>query len=396
MNAEERVLKTVNHEEPDKVPAFETTITNKALENYYEITFGTSTREIYASLAKMGKKGDELLKKGYENLDLIKRVMRPLYEFHRKAKLDLTLSISSNYPRIILEKGIGYIDEYGRIFKYESYVDKEGNETIIGGYHGGHLKGFEDYESWEQPDPHWEARYLNFKGGREVQEEMKNEVFSIPSVGALMECSWESFGLEVFSKILAKPKQAKRVFDDRGEFTLEIVKRLAEDDAKLILLWDDYGYKNGLFMSPRMYRKYILPWIKRICDAAHKHDSKIMLHSDGDLMEIFEEIITSGVDILNPIEPTTANPEYDIFKLNEKYGDKLTFCGNLSPVLLATGEIFEIESYTKLLIRELAPGGGYIFSSGHSINPAVTVDRWLAMVHTKEKYGVYPIGAIPN
>ena len=177
---------------------------------------------------------------------------------------------------------------------------------------------------------------------------------------------------------------------------METIKKIiCLKDAKLILLWDDYGYKNGLFMSPRNYRKFVFPWLKRICDAAHKQDCKIFLHSDGDLMEIFEDIIDCGVDVLNPIEPTTANPEYDIFKLNEKYGDKITLCGNLSPVMLATGEISEIESYAKRLIRELAPGGGYIYSSGHSINPAVTVDRWLAMVNMKEKYGKYPIENIP-
>ncbi|MFX1445315.1 MAG: uroporphyrinogen decarboxylase family protein, partial [Promethearchaeota archaeon] len=137
--------------------------------------------------------------------------------------------------------------------------------------------------------------------------------------------------------------------------------------------------------------KFVFPWIKQICDAAHKRDCKILLHSDGDLMEIFEDIVESGVDVLHPIESTTANPEYDIFKLNEKYGDKISFYGNLSPIMLAMGEISEIESYAKSLIRELAPGGGYIFSSGHSINPAVTLDRFEAMQDIRRKYGNYPI-----
>ncbi len=95
--------------------------------------------------------------------------------------------------------------------------------------------------------------------------------------------------------------------------------------------------------------------------------------------------------MLNPIESTTANPEYDIFKLNEKYGDKISFAGNLSPIMLAMGEISEIEDYAKRLIREVAPGGGYIFSSGHSINPAITLDRFEAMQNVKRKYGTYPI-----
>jgi len=117
----------------------------------------------------------------------------------------------------------------------------------------------------------------------------------------------------------------------------------------------------------------------------------VILHSDGDLSEIFEDIIRCGVDALNPIETTTANPDYDIFKLNERYGEKITFIGNLSPVLLTLGEIAEIEASAKRLIRELAPGGGYIFSSGHSINPAISVDSFEAMQNIRRKYGNYPI-----
>ena len=378
MNAPERVLKAINHEEPDRVPAFESAITNNTIMRHY----GLNPRP-----RPPLKIADNILKQATENPKLMKRFYEPLYKFYRQVGIDLVPSLVSLFPRTILDDGKS-VDEYGRIMRSEVY-EKDG--TIINGYVGGYFKSFEDFESWEQPDPHWEARLIHFKLARQVQQELNNEIFSIPSVGALMECSWEGFGLETFSRILARPKQAKTVFDNRGQFTLEVVKVLAENDAQLIILWDDYGFKNGLFMSPRNYRKYVFPWIKRICDAAHKQDCKILLHSDGDLMEVFEDIINSGVDVLNPIESTTANPEYDIFKLNEKYGDKITFAGNLSPVMLALGEISEIESSAKRLIRELAPGGGYIFSSGHSINPAVTLDRFEAMQNIRRNYGTYPI-----
>jgi len=379
MNAPERVLTAINHEEPDKVPAFESAFTSNTIMKHY----GVNPRPLPRGV----KVSEKILKQIIENPKLMKGLYEPLYNLYRKAGLDLVPSLVSLFPRKSLDEG-KTVDEYGRVMRSEVY-EKDG--TVISGYVGGYFKSFEDYECWELPDPHWEARLTHFKLGREVQEDLNNEIFSIPAVGALMECSWESFGLEVFSRILARPKQAKKVFDDRGEFTLEVVKILAENDARLIILWDDYGFKNGLFMSPRNYRKFVFPWIKRICDVAHKRDCKILLHSDGDLMEIFEEIIECGVDVLNPIESTTANPEYDIFELNEKYGDKISFAGNLSPIMLAMGEISEIEAYAKRLIRELAPGGGYIFSSGHSINPAVTLDRFEAMQNIKRKYGNYPI-----
>ena len=355
MNAPERVLTTIEHKEPDRVPAFESAFTNNTIIKHYGINLSGG--------------------RGHTNI----------YKFFSKARIDLVLSYVSLFPRKMF-KG-GYIDEYGRVMKYEYAEDK----TMILAYHGGHFKSFEDYESWEQPDPNLKLRLAQFQSGRKIQKEMNDVVFSIPATGSLMECTWEGFGIETFSRILGHDKQIKRIFDDRGSFTLELVKILAENDAQIVLLWDDYGFKNGLFMNPRLYRKYIFPWIKQICDAAHKRDCKILLHSDGDLMEIFEDIIKCGVDALNPIESTTANPDYDIFKLNEKYGDKITFVGNLSPIMLAMGEISEIEDYAKKLIRELAPGGGYIFSSGHSINPAVTVDRFEAMQNIKRKYGTYPI-----
>ncbi len=390
MKAPERVLKAIDHEEPDRVPSFEI-ITNNSILNHYDIPIGKGYRDGLKQLSKMGEKGNELILKGYSSFDYLKRVFQQSYEFFRRAEIDIALTLASIYPRKILEKGDGIVDEYGRIMKQIAYKAKDGIESVVNEYFGGYFKDFDDYESWEPPDPYWEARLANFKAGRVVQKEMNDEIFSIPSLGALMECSWEGFGIENFSRILARPKQARKVFDDRGKFTLELVKILAENNAQIILLFDDYGFKNGLFMSPKNYRSYVFPWLKRICDAAHRQDCKVILHSDGDLLEIFEDIINSGVDALNPIEPTTANPDYDIFKLNKKYGDKITFIGNLSPVLLVTGQISEIETYAKRLIREIAPGGGYIFSSGHSINPAVTVDRFEAMQNIKRKFGSYPI-----
>jgi hypothetical protein len=390
MDAVERVLKAIHHEEPDRVPAWEAAFTNNTIAQHYGIEEGR------------GDFGISLLKNVPDKMKVVnqvitsKRLMKPGFKryfqlFHRIG-YDIGTCISTNFPRIILEDSTGFVDEYGRIMKFENY-QKDG--TVIMGYHGGYFKSFEDYESWEPMDPSFEARLVGYLAGKEIQEDMNNEILAAPAIGALMENPWEGFGMETFSRILARHKHAKKIFDDYGKFTLELVKILAENSAKLIILWDDYGFKNGLFMRPENYRNYILPWLRQICGAAHKLDSHILLHSDGDLMEIFEDIVKCGVDVVNPIEPTTANPEYDIFKLNQMYSGQITFCGNLSPLMLTTGEISEIESYSKRLIRELAPGGGYIFSSGHSINPAVTLDRFQAMQNIKKQYGNYPIN-IPN
>ncbi|MCP4764562.1 MAG: hypothetical protein GY870_22495 [archaeon] len=385
MDAVTRVLKTVNHEEPDRVPAFESAFVNNTIQAHYGHPVKGDMGALFKMLMKVPFKM-KLYNKYWGNQKLITQMYLEAYKFQKTVKLDLVLSAVSLFPRKIV-KG-GFIDEYGRHMRFEIY-EKDGSAIL--GYVRGTFDSFDDYESFERPDPHDPKRLVHFLAGLEAQKELNNEVFSIPATAALWEVAWEGFGIETFSKILARKKQAEKVFNDNGKFTLEMVKILVDNGAKMVLLWDDFGFKNGLFSAPRVFRKHVFPWYKQICDYAHKNGSKIVLHSDGDLTQIFEDIINSGVDVLNPIESTTANPEYDIFKLNEKYGDKITFCGNISPVMLATGEISEIEEYSKRLIREVAPGGGYIFSSGHSINPAVTVDRFEAVLRIREKYGYYPI-----
>jgi hypothetical protein len=385
LDAPTRVLKAIDHEEPDRVPAFETAFTNNTIMAHYGIPVDEGVARSVGALKYLPFK-DRIAKWAIGKQSFWVKSMTNGYEFLRRVKIDIGLSLVALLQRKLIKGGI--IDEFGRVMKFETY---EADGTVITAYHGGHLKSFDDYESWERPDPNEPHRLAAFFAGKEIQAQMNNEILSVPASTGMMEVSWEAFGFETFSRILRRPKQAKRVFDDQGKFALEMTKILAEKGAEIVLIWDDYGFKNGLFMSPRNYRTYVFPWLKRICDAAHKHGSKILLHSDGDLMLIFEDIIDCGVDALNPIEPTTANPDYDIFKLKEKYGDKITFVGNISPVMLATGTIEEIEEYSKRLLREVAPGGGYIFSSGHSINPAVTLDSWEAVMRMREKYGSYPI-----
>jgi uroporphyrinogen decarboxylase len=385
MDAPARVLRAVNHEEPDRVPAFEAAFTNNTIMAHYGVPSTGGLTGGLDAIKNLPNK-DQIVRTALKSRDFVAKGLESDYEFHRRVKLDITISVTSVFPRKLLDNG--FVDEYGRIMRPEQAA---ADGTVTLNYYGGYFKEFSDYESFEQPDPADEIRLIGFLAGRDVQKKMKNEVFAVPSTGALMECTWEGFGLERFSRLLANGKEIKKVFGDRGKFTLELVKILAENDAQMVLLWDDYGYKNGLFMSPRNYRTYVFPWLKQICQAAHKHDCKILLHSDGDLIQVFQDIIECGVDALNPIDPTTANPEYDIFRLHEKYGDKITFVGNISPVMLSNGTIEEIEDYSMRLIRELAPGGGYIFSSGHSINPPVTLDRWKAVMRMREKYGNYPI-----
>ncbi|MHA2322474.1 MAG: uroporphyrinogen decarboxylase family protein [Candidatus Thorarchaeota archaeon] len=384
MDAPTRVMTALNHEEPDRVPAYEA-FTNNTIMKHYGMQPSEGVSNVFRVLSRMPFK-DRIANWAVSNKNFFVKGYTDTYEFLRRTKIDVGICLFTHFQRKVVKGGI--IDEFGRIIKFEPY-EKDG--TVVSAYHGGYLKSFEEYESWERPDPQDPRRLVSYLAGKEVQASMNNEIFAVPTINGMLEPSWEAFGFERFSRILGRRKQAKKVFDDHGKLAVELTKILGDEGAELIMVLDDYGFKNGPFMSPKSFQTYVYPWLKRICDEAHKRGTKILLHSDGDLMLLFDDLVNCGIDAINPIEPSTANPEYDIFKLYEKYGDKITFVGNISPIMLTKGTVSEVEEYTKRLILELAPGGGYIFSSGHSISPGVTIDNWEAVIRIREKYGTYPI-----
>lgn len=385
MDAPTRVLKTLNHEEPDRIPAYENNFYSDTIKNHYGLKSTGSSMEYFANVSDFRMATDQM----DSNRKDRKNVAQNMYQnmkFFRNVNIDIAQCMTLLLPRKII-KG-GWIDEFGRILQFERYPG-DGTEFI--GYRGGHFKSYEDYLSWDFPDPNDEGRITGYLGGRDAQEQLNNDVFAVPGISGIFAYAWEGFGFEIFSRILSHHKQAKNIFDNMGKFAVECVKTFSEQEAGMLIIYDDFGYKKGLFMSPKRFREYIIPWIMRICKTAHKNDCKVMLHSDGDILDIFDDLVNAGIDAINPIEPTTANPQFDIFKLHKKYGDKITFSGNISPNLLTSGKISDIVSYTKKLITELGPGGGYIFSTGHSVIPSITLDRWNAVLEIRKKFGYYPI-----
>lgn len=393
MDAKERIIKAINHEEADRVPSFEGSIDNLAVCEHYGVKYvfqgaAKGLKMMYYLSFGSNKLLTRTLTYFAKKKSAIKLGMKPAVDLIRNIGIDLGVVPLALFPRTYFKNG--YIDEFGRRFEFKV---NPADGMDVSYYMGGGIKDFEAYEEFPPLDPDNPMRENAYKIGKELEAKTKGKLYLAPATFGLMESTWEGFGLENFARMLARPKHIKKVFDDRGEFALEMVKRVIEwgEENGAVLLFDDYGYKKGLFMSPRNYQKYVFPWITRICDTAHKAGLKVIVHSCGDIYQILEDLINAGVDALNPIEPTTANPEYDIFKLKKTHGDKICFIGNVSPQDLSDKDPKSIREYTKKLIKEVAPGGGFILSSGHSINPAVKLENYLAMREIAEKYSKYPI-----
>lgn len=92
---------------------------------------------------------------------------------------------------------------------------------------------------------------------------------------------------------------------------------------------EDYGTQASMFVSPDTYRKLIQPRRMKINETIHKFapQAKILHHTCGAVRPLIPDLINTGIDILNPIQPNLAG--MDPAELKAEFGNQICFCGGI-------------------------------------------------------------------
>jgi len=134
-------------------------------------------------------------------------------------------------------------------------------------------------------------------------------------------------------------------------------------------MYEDLGYSNGLFCSPRILEELIFPYFKEMVGFFHDRDIPVVLHSCGCVTEALPLIVDAGFDGLNPMEVKAG---CDVLKYAEQYGDRLAFIGGLDARILESGDRDLIRNEVVRLVEGMKRiGARYVFGSDHSISTNV-------------------------
>jgi len=138
-----------------------------------------------------------------------------------------------------------------------------------------------------------------------------------------------------------------------------------------VWIYEDLGYRNGLFCSPSVLRSLIFPYCAEIVDFFHSYDLPVILHSCGRITEALPLIVEAGFDGLHPME---AKAGCDIMTFADKYGEDLAFFGGLDIRVLESGDRGLIRSEVTALVEGLkARGARFVFGSDHSVSTNVAL-----------------------
>jgi len=209
-------------------------------------------------------------------------------------------------------------------------------------------------------------------------------------LGNLYAKATQFLGVEhFFFSLLKKPALVEAIIERIGSVQLEVLKKLVLLDS-VGGFWhpDDLAYNQGLFIAPSFYRKWIFPWYRKMNDLSRNNGKGTVLHCDGNPIEVIEDIIECGFMGLQPIQPNVM----DIRALKKRYGKYLCLIGNVDmDHLMCRGTPDMIRDEVKSLIRDLAPGGGYMAGSGNSIADFEPIENFNALVAAIQEFGAYPI-----
>lgn len=159
---------------------------------------------------------------------------------------------------------------------------------------------------------------------------------------------------------------------------------------QIVRVGDDLATQDGLLISLGAYRKLVKPAHRKYFDLIRsKTDAKIYYHSCGNATDLIDDLAEIGVDILNPVQVSAMG---DTAALKARFGHKISFCGAIDTQrVLPFGSVKEVEAEVQRRIRDLAPGGGFVLSAVHNIQPDVPPENILAMANAAREFGEYPL-----
>lgn len=202
-------------------------------------------------------------------------------------------------------------------------------------------------------------------------------------VGGIFESSWGLYGLDKFlTDLYDNPEVPCAIMDGFTDLFIanfENLMRVAKGQIELVYTYDDVAMQNGLMMSPRMWRKFILPRHQRLNQVIKDHGVRIMYHSCGAIYSLIGELIDEmHIDILNPLQPRAK--DMDMARIKREFGGRIAFHGGVDlQHTLPNGTQQEVVDEVRGLCTVLGAGGGYICTSAHYIQADVPVENIVSM-----------------
>jgi len=359
MRHRDRVLMALNHEEPDRCPM--------------QISF---TPEFASRLKDDLGLTDEELHNPHGGGNT--------YALERALDEDMLLTsvgwANSYYAtEAYSEDGVSYTDEWGVGWRNVAYETRFGTGHYTEMVHHP-LAEDAALAAYQPPDPHRPELYAE---AQRVIAEFGHEYWIVGvTVTTVWETAWALRGYEqALMDLAVNPDHIERILDIPFHYHLTAAKKLTEMGVDMIWLGDDMGAQHRMLISPGTWRRFFKPRMATIIAALKSinPDVRVAYHSDGTIYPIIPDLIEIGLDVLNPVQPRSMDPQ----RLKKQYGEHLCFWGSIGEQhTLPFGTSTEVRREVIARLRTLGQDGGLIIGPTHHVQLDTPIKNLWALVNT--------------
>ena len=187
-------------------------------------------------------------------------------------------------------------------------------------------------------------------------------------------------------RLFEDPADVHREAREKCERSKAYARVQVDQGADFICINSDFAFNNGPFISPAMFAEFVTPYLTEIVGEIHRLGLKAMLHSDGDLNKILDQLVSTGIDGIQSIDP---QGHMDIAATKHDYGDKLFLMGNVHTAKMQDSDEDVIRESVRYAMTHGKPGGGFILSTSNCIFNGMPLSSYHIMLDEYERLAKY-------
>jgi len=246
-----------------------------------------------------------------------------------------------------------------------------------------HGKMYEDFKNLEMPDPMDAGRLTeSIKAIEMAKKEVGDEVPIIgwtegPFQGIALLAGGDP--MQIFY-LLDHPDEAKEILDWYADFEIEVARAMYEAGADIIGAGETAAY----FMSPEFFQRFAYEPEKKICSKISNMGMPVLIHCCGYVPQCIHFVAET-----NPGGVIQFDYQVDLKWAKELIGDKVTIMGNLNYNRLLNASPQEVYESCARHIRIAKENGGYWLAFGCEIPRDMSIENIQAMIRAAKTIGKY-------
>ena len=152
-------------------------------------------------------------------------------------------------------------------------------------------------------------------------------------------------------------------------------------------------YESTDFWSPRLFKRFVLPYLKKKIQMAHRTDTRFGYIMTTGTMPLLDMLIEAGLDVLIGVDPVQGKST-DLEAMKRKLKSKLCLWGGVNGfITVEKGTREQVREAVSTAVETLGPSGGFILSPVDNIRDESkeTWENVLVMLERWEEIKKYPV-----